>query len=92
MRGVAHHGHGGVNFTRMRGRAGGNGIKTRGKTRQHGNQVCGIVNDAGELHKQVEKRIQANAPKAWRFVGEMGEISRTFSEARSRINHNSKTS
>lgn len=30
---------------------------------------------------QVERRIQANAPKAWRFVGEMGEISRTFSEA-----------
>jgi len=30
---------------------------------------------------QVEKRIQANTPKAWRFVGEMGEISRTFSEA-----------
>jgi 3-hydroxyisobutyrate dehydrogenase-like beta-hydroxyacid dehydrogenase len=34
-----------------------------------------------ELPKQVEKRIQANAPKAWRFVGEMGEISRTFREA-----------
>ena len=34
-----------------------------------------------ELPRQVEKRIQANAPKAWRFVGEMGEISRTFREA-----------
>jgi 3-hydroxyisobutyrate dehydrogenase-like beta-hydroxyacid dehydrogenase len=34
-----------------------------------------------ELPGQVQKRIQANAPKAWRFVGEMGEISRTFSEA-----------
>jgi 3-hydroxyisobutyrate dehydrogenase-like beta-hydroxyacid dehydrogenase len=33
------------------------------------------------LPDQVLKRIQANAPKAWRFVGEMGEISRTFSEA-----------
>jgi 3-hydroxyisobutyrate dehydrogenase-like beta-hydroxyacid dehydrogenase len=33
------------------------------------------------LPAQVEKRIQANAPKAWRFVGEMGEISRTFREA-----------
>jgi len=31
--------------------------------------------------EQVQKRIQANAPKAWRFVGEMEEISRTFSEA-----------
>jgi 3-hydroxyisobutyrate dehydrogenase-like beta-hydroxyacid dehydrogenase len=30
---------------------------------------------------QVLKRIQANAPKAWRFVAEMQEISRTFSEA-----------
>jgi 3-hydroxyisobutyrate dehydrogenase-like beta-hydroxyacid dehydrogenase len=34
-----------------------------------------------ELPHQVQKRIQANAPKAWRFVGEMGEISRTFGEA-----------
>jgi hypothetical protein len=31
--------------------------------------------------EQVLKRIQANAPKAWRFVGEMGEISRTFKDA-----------
>jgi len=31
--------------------------------------------------EQVQKRIQANIPKAWRFVGEMAEISRTFSEA-----------
>jgi 3-hydroxyisobutyrate dehydrogenase-like beta-hydroxyacid dehydrogenase len=37
--------------------------------------------DDAEYPSQVEKRIQANAPKAWRFVGEMGEISRTFSEA-----------
>ncbi len=29
----------------------------------------------------VKRRIQANAPKAWRFVGEMEEISRTFNEA-----------
>jgi 3-hydroxyisobutyrate dehydrogenase-like beta-hydroxyacid dehydrogenase len=34
-----------------------------------------------DLPGQVQKRIQANAPKAWRFVAEMGEISRTFSEA-----------
>jgi 3-hydroxyisobutyrate dehydrogenase-like beta-hydroxyacid dehydrogenase len=34
-----------------------------------------------QLPEQVVKRIQANTPKAWRFVGEMGEISRTFSEA-----------
>jgi 3-hydroxyisobutyrate dehydrogenase-like beta-hydroxyacid dehydrogenase len=34
-----------------------------------------------EFPKQVEKRIQANTPKAWRFVGEMGEISRTFAQA-----------
>jgi 3-hydroxyisobutyrate dehydrogenase-like beta-hydroxyacid dehydrogenase len=33
------------------------------------------------LPDQVLRRIQANAPKAWRFVGEMGEISRTFSAA-----------
>jgi 3-hydroxyisobutyrate dehydrogenase-like beta-hydroxyacid dehydrogenase len=31
--------------------------------------------------EQVLKRIRANAPKAWRFVGEMEEISATFSEA-----------
>jgi 3-hydroxyisobutyrate dehydrogenase-like beta-hydroxyacid dehydrogenase len=36
--------------------------------------------DAG-LPDQVLKRIQMNAPKAWRFVGEMGEISHTFSLA-----------
>jgi 3-hydroxyisobutyrate dehydrogenase-like beta-hydroxyacid dehydrogenase len=36
--------------------------------------------DSG-LPDQILKRIQMNAPKAWRFVGEMGEISRTFSEA-----------
>src|SRR5262245_42437995 len=34
-----------------------------------------------DLPGQVTKRIQANAPKAWRFVGEMDEISRTFSQA-----------
>lgn len=33
------------------------------------------------LPDQVIKRIQSNAPKAWRFVGEMYEISRTFAEA-----------
>src|SRR5215831_19137410 len=37
--------------------------------------------DDPALPGQVEKRIQANAPKAWRFVGEMEEISRTFREA-----------
>jgi len=37
--------------------------------------------DDAALPGQVEKRIQANAPKAWRFVGEMEEISRTFREA-----------
>jgi 3-hydroxyisobutyrate dehydrogenase-like beta-hydroxyacid dehydrogenase len=37
--------------------------------------------DDAALPAQVEKRIQANAPKAWRFVGEMEEISRTFREA-----------
>jgi len=31
--------------------------------------------------EQVQKRIQANAAKAWRFIGEMEEISKTFSEA-----------
>lgn len=36
--------------------------------------------DAG-LPDQVLKRIQMNAPKAWRFVGEMGEISHTFTLA-----------
>ena len=30
---------------------------------------------------QVKKRVQANATKAWRFVAEMEEISKTFSEA-----------
>jgi 3-hydroxyisobutyrate dehydrogenase-like beta-hydroxyacid dehydrogenase len=34
-----------------------------------------------EFPEQVEKRIQASAPKAWRFVAEMEEISRTFSDA-----------
>jgi hypothetical protein len=33
------------------------------------------------LPDQIVKRIQANTPKAWRFVGEMGEISRTFAAA-----------
>ena len=33
------------------------------------------------LPEQVVKRIQFNSPKAWRFVGEMGEIARTFSAA-----------
>ncbi|HEY2383789.1 MAG TPA: DUF1932 domain-containing protein [Terriglobia bacterium] len=37
--------------------------------------------DDPALPGQVEKRIQANAPKAWRFVGEMEEISRTFHAA-----------
>jgi 3-hydroxyisobutyrate dehydrogenase-like beta-hydroxyacid dehydrogenase len=37
--------------------------------------------DDAALPGTVEKRIQANAPKAWRFVGEMEEISRTFREA-----------
>jgi 3-hydroxyisobutyrate dehydrogenase-like beta-hydroxyacid dehydrogenase len=37
--------------------------------------------DDPALPGQIEKRIQANAPKAWRFVGEMKEISRTFREA-----------
>jgi 3-hydroxyisobutyrate dehydrogenase-like beta-hydroxyacid dehydrogenase len=32
--------------------------------------------------EQVVKRIQNNAPKAWRFVAEMKEISQTFSDAR----------
>ena len=31
--------------------------------------------------EQTQKRVQANAPKAWRFVAEMEEISKTFSEA-----------
>jgi 3-hydroxyisobutyrate dehydrogenase-like beta-hydroxyacid dehydrogenase len=34
-----------------------------------------------QLPEQILKRIQANTPKAWRFVGEMGEISQTFSAA-----------
>lgn len=37
--------------------------------------------DDPQFPEQLLKRIQANAPKAWRFVGEMGEISRTFREA-----------
>jgi len=37
--------------------------------------------DDAALPEQVQKRIQANTPKAWRFVAEMEEISRTFSEA-----------
>lgn len=37
--------------------------------------------DDPDFPNQVQKRIRANTPKAWRFVGEMGEISRTFSEA-----------
>lgn len=37
--------------------------------------------DDAALPGNIEKRIQANAPKAWRFVAEMNEISRTFSEA-----------
>jgi 3-hydroxyisobutyrate dehydrogenase-like beta-hydroxyacid dehydrogenase len=37
--------------------------------------------DDPALPGQIERRIQANAPKAWRFVGEMEEISRTFREA-----------
>ena len=36
--------------------------------------------DAG-LPDQALKRIQMNAPKAWRFVGEMSEISHTFTLA-----------
>jgi len=34
-----------------------------------------------QLPEQVQKRIQANCPKAWRFVGEMEEISSTFISA-----------
>ncbi len=37
--------------------------------------------DDPALPEQVQKRIQSNTSKAWRFVGEMEEISRTFSEA-----------
>ena len=37
--------------------------------------------DDPALPEQVQKRIQANTSKAWRFIGEMEEISRTFSEA-----------
>jgi len=37
--------------------------------------------DDPDFPEQVQKRIQANTPKAWRFVAEMREISRTFSEA-----------
>ncbi len=36
--------------------------------------------DDPDFPEQVQKRIQANTPKAWRFVAEMREISRTFSE------------
>jgi len=38
-------------------------------------------NEDPQLPGQIERRIQANTPKAWRFVGEMGEISRTFESA-----------
>jgi 3-hydroxyisobutyrate dehydrogenase-like beta-hydroxyacid dehydrogenase len=31
--------------------------------------------------EQVQRRVQGSATKAWRFVGEMEEISKTFSEA-----------
>ena len=31
--------------------------------------------------EQVERRLQGSAPKAWRFVAEMEEISKTFSDA-----------
>jgi 3-hydroxyisobutyrate dehydrogenase-like beta-hydroxyacid dehydrogenase len=34
-----------------------------------------------QLPQQVQRRLQANSPKAWRFVGEMEEISRTFMSA-----------
>jgi len=34
-----------------------------------------------QLPDQIVKRIQMNCPKAWRFVGEMGEISQTFTSA-----------
>src|SRR5438105_713868 len=37
--------------------------------------------DDPALPEQVQKRVQANTSKAWRFVGEMEEISRTFREA-----------
>ena len=37
--------------------------------------------DDAALPEQVQKRIQANTSKAWRFVAEMEEISKTFSEA-----------
>src|SRR2546425_662787 len=37
--------------------------------------------DDPALPEQVQKRIQSNTSKAWRFVGEMEEISKTFSEA-----------
>jgi 3-hydroxyisobutyrate dehydrogenase-like beta-hydroxyacid dehydrogenase len=38
-------------------------------------------NEDPAFPEQVEKRVQANTSKAWRFVGEMEEISRTFSDA-----------
>jgi len=31
--------------------------------------------------EQVQKRVQANSSKAWRFAGEMEEISKTFTDA-----------
>lgn len=34
-----------------------------------------------EFPRQVIQRIQGNTPKAWRFVGEMHEISSTFRQA-----------
>src|SRR5207237_1633431 len=37
--------------------------------------------DDAALPEQVQKRIQANTSKAWRFVAEMEEISKTFSDA-----------
>ncbi len=37
--------------------------------------------DDANLPEQIQKRVQANTGKAWRFVGEMEEISRTFMEA-----------
>ena len=37
--------------------------------------------DDPALPEQVQRRIQASTPKAWRFVGEMEEIARTFNEA-----------
>jgi len=39
------------------------------------------AHDDADLPASIEKRVRMNAPKAWRFVGEMHEISRTFEEA-----------